>query len=397
MKLISVFLVVMNLTTGFSQNWTSLAKTEVFQCTPTNQFIIDPFTNDIWFVSDFRASTINSNGQVFQFGTNELGALWAGDNLCFTFSQGHIYFSKLTEGLYSFDSYIRSLKFSSTGIDCITTNSDTVYTMSGTQNMYKYTPISTTDAMYGLSNVKAKNQFMYFNSGVIGRKVGLGSVYLHMDPQYLIAPINDFKFTRKTDTLYVAGTRGISYAYNYDFLDTITPNNSSNMPSPNVLEIEFDHLDQLWAVFGDGNDVPFALAKLEGNVWTNVFDASNSPIDFFNFLGLEIDTLGNVWVVDNMHLHTLLTPNSPGWLTTNKLEHPSSIFSIYPNPSHGMIHLEINQNTTVTIIEVTDLSGKRLKSMPYTPELMLNLERGQYFLRLLDGEVILGVEKIVME
>ena len=150
-------------------------------------------------------------------------------------------------------------------------------------------------------------------------------------------------------------------------------------------------------MFGDGNDVPFALAKLEGNAWTNVFDASNSPIDFFNFLGLEIDTFGNVWVVDNMHLHTLLTPNSPGWLTTNKLEHPSSIFSIYPNPSHGMIHLEINQNTTVTIIEVTDLSGKRLKSMPYTPELMLNLERGQYFLRLLDGEVILGVEKIVME
>jgi hypothetical protein len=397
MKLILLFFSSVICLSCFGQNWISFSKTDFFKVTPTNQFIIDPFTNDIWFVSDSKASTVHTNGQVFEFGTNELGALWAGDNLCFGFSQGHIYFSKLLEGLYSFDSYNRSLKFSSTKIDCITTNSDTVYTMSGTQNMYKYTPVSTIDAMYGLSNVIAKNQFLYFNSGVIGRKVGLGSVYLHMDPQYLIAPINDFKFTRKTDTLYVAGTKGISYAYNYDFLDTITPNNTLNMPSSNVLEIEFDHLDGLWAVFGDGNDVPFALAKLEGNAWTNVFDGSNSPIDFTNFLGLEIDTLGNVWVVDNVQLHTLLTPNSPSWLTTYELEKPSSIFSVYPNPSHGTMHLTINPNTTVSTIEITDLSGKLLSSMACTSELELNLERGQYFICLKDGELTLEVEKIVIE
>jgi hypothetical protein len=169
------------------------------------------------------------------------------------------------------------------------------------------------------------------------------------------------------------------------------------MPSSNVLEIEFDHLDGLWAVFGDVNDVPFALAKLEGNTWTNVFDGSNSPIDFTNFLGVEIDTLGNVWVVDNVQLHTLHTPNSPGWLTTYELEKPSSIFSVYPNPSHGTMHLTINPNTTVSTIEITDLSGKLLKSMACTSELELNLGRGQYFICLKDGELTLEVEKIVIE
>lgn len=55
------------------------------------------------------------------------------------------------------------------------------------------------------------------------------------------------------------------------------------MPSPNVLEIEFDDKDSLWAVFGDANDVPFAISKLEVNTWTSRFDNTNSPIDFPTF------------------------------------------------------------------------------------------------------------------
>lgn len=386
MKTILVFFSSLTCLFSMSQEWISLAKNDVYNCTPTNQFIIDHYTNDIWFVSDFRASTINSNGQVFQFGTNELGDLWAGDNLNFCFTPGNVYFSKLLEGLYSFESYTRSLVFSSTEIDLISTNNDTVYTLSGTQNMFKYTPTSTTDALYGLSNVKAKNQFMYFNSGVIGRKVGINSVYLHTDPQYMIATINDFKFSRNTDTLYVSQTKGISYAYNYDFLDTITPNNTLNMPSSNVLEMEFDHLDSLWAVFGDVNDVPFAIAKLEGNTWTNVFDSSNSPIDFSNFLGLEIDTLGNLWVADNMALHTLLTPNSPSWLGLHQLDTSSKIL-IQPNPASESLTISgYSASFYGKQATLIDLNGKSVLEFKLTaPQHLLDvssLKSGLYFVKI---------------
>jgi hypothetical protein len=117
------------------------------------------------------------------------------------------------------------------------------------------------------------------------------------------------------------------------------------------LEIEFDDKDSLWAVFGDVNDTPFALAKLEGNTWTNRYDNSNSPIDFSNFYGLEIDTLGNLWVADLNYLHTLLTPNSPAWLglhDNGKTNH----FNLFPNPATKTIHLEgITEEDQVIIFD----------------------------------------------
>ncbi len=341
-------LVVVNLN---AQSWQSISKIGTFETAPYRQFSIDPYRNNIWFVHDTKVSVIENSGAIHVFTSAELGLLFPSDELCFGFTPNNTYFSKSMEGLYTFNNGVRNLVFSSTEINSITTNYDTVYTMSGSQNMFKYTSSSTIDAMYGLANLKAKNEFMYFNVGVIGRKIGLNTVYLHTDPQYLVATINDFKFSRKSDTLYVAGKKGISYAYNYDFLDTITPNNTINMPSPNVLEIEFDHNDSLWAVFGDVNDTPFALAKLEGNAWTNRFDNSNSPIDFSNFYGLEIDTLGNLWVADLNYLHTLLTPNSPAWLGLNE-NGKTNQFKLFPNPATKTIHLEgISEEDQVIIFD----------------------------------------------
>jgi hypothetical protein len=369
-----------------AQNWFSLAKIDYYNCTPTNQFIINPYTNDLWFVSDLKVAVLKSSGSHVEYGNNELGSLWSGDNLNFGFSPNNTYFSKLMEGLFSFNNDVRNLVLNSTEINAITTNNDTVYTMSGTQNMYKYTPTSTIDAMYGLSNVKAKNQFLYLNAGVIGRKIGLSTVYLYNDPEYLIATVNDYKFSRKSDTLFVASKKGISYAYNYDFLDTITPNNSINMPGPNVLEIEFDNNDNLWAVFGDSNDVPFAISKLEGNTWTSRFDNTNSPIDFSHFYGLEIDTLGNLWVADLNYLHTFLTPNSPTWLGTKEM--PQSFhLNIFPNPSSDHITIsEIPLSLIGSNATITDLNGKQILDFEITQQQeqidCSSMKKGVYFLRI---------------
>lgn len=184
--------------------------------------------------------------------------------------------------------------------------------------------------------------------------------------------------------------------YNYDVLDTITPNNTINMPSPNVLEIEFDYNDSLWAVFGDVKDTPFALAKLEGNTWTNRFDNSNSPIDFSNFYGLEIDTLGNLWVADLNYLHTLLTPNSPAWLGFNE-NGKTNPFNLFPNPAKtsftisGFSPSSIGEKATLK-----DLSGKIVLEFilnePNQKVDVSQLKNGVYFV-----EIGTSIQKIILE
>jgi hypothetical protein len=206
------------------------------------------------------------------------------------------------------------------------------------------------------------------------------------DPHYLLAPIHDKKFQRHTDSLYVSTKKGLMYVFNYDVLDTITPNNSINMPGPNVLEIEFDNNDNLWAVFGDSNDVPFAISKLEGNTWTSRYDNTNSPIDFSNFYGLEIDTLGNLWVADLNYLHTFLTPNSPTWLGTKELTQSFQI-KIFPNPSSNNLTIsEIPLSLIGSNATITDVNGKQILDFVIAQQKQQidcsALKKGVYFLRI---------------
>jgi hypothetical protein len=184
-------------------------------------------------------------------------------------------------------------------------------------------------------------------------------VILTSDPEYLGGIYNEKKFTRLTDTIYFAFDNGISKAYNYDFFDTITPFNTTNMPSGNVLEMEFDENDTLWAVFGDGSDVPFAIAKLDGTTWTNEINAGNSPIDFSNFYGFEMDTLGNMWFVDNAALHTIVTQDSPGWLGLDE-KHLESMIGVFPNPTNSSISIELPTSAN-NPIRIIDLSGNLIK------------------------------------
>jgi hypothetical protein len=379
-----------------AQTWQSINYTQFSNTVPSGQFIINQYSNDIWMINDNKVAVIENNGVVKLFDYNDLGTLWTGDHLRFTFTPDSIFYMLNTIGLMNFNNYTSSEILLESNISDITSNKDTVY-ISRMGTLLKYVDGNITDTYFSAPNITVKNEFLYTDNGYLGKQNGFSNQMLIADPQYLLAPLNDKRFRRFNDTIFAGTTKGIMYAFNYDILDTITPNNTTNMPSPNVLEIEFDDNDSLWAVFGDINDVPFSIAKLEGDSWTNIFDNSNSPINFSNFNGLEIDTLGNLWVADNIALHTFLTPNSPSWLGTIELDKQLSSVIVYPNPSTGVIHFDLDENSTATTIEITDLSGRLLKSMTYSTQIELNFKAGQYFIRLLDGISILGVEKIVIE
>jgi hypothetical protein len=376
----------------YSQTWQSISKTGTFETAPFRQFSIDPYSNKIWLIHDTKVSVVENDGTINIFTDAELGPLWSNDNIHFTFTPTDIYYGVDLYGLFTFTGY-SSTVFDSNIIDFIdiSSNSDTIYVTKGFPDGFvKYTAGGSHVFYKYYSKINAKHNFFYGHDGssLIYHFDQLTNTQVNItsDPNYLSGIFHDTKFSRNSDTLYVGGKKGISYAYNYDFLDTITPNNTTNMPSPNVLEIEFDHLDNLWAVFGDVNDVPFALAKLEGNTWTNMFDTSNSPIDFSNFLGLEIDTLGNLWVADNMYLHTLITPNSPAWLGLQSLDMASPLL-IQPNPASESLTISGYSEALIGNEAVLlDLSGKpimdfTLNALQYNLDVAA-LKGGLYFLKI---------------
>ena len=169
------------------------------------------------------------------------------------------------------------------------------------------------------------------------------------------------------------------------------------MPARNVLEIEFDQLDRLWAVFGDASNKAFALARFENGTWVERFDASNCPINFATYRGFEIDTLGNIWVVDNYNLHTLLTPNSPQWLSTKELK-PDVAIDIYPNPSTGIVQLSSNE--MIENLSVYDCTGRLVFSEKMnaakSQEVNLSfLENGNYLLEIGSGKMV-ATRKLVL-
>jgi hypothetical protein len=389
-KTLGIFIILLFFSfRGRAQTWQSIHKSQTGNTVAWKQFVINPYTNDIWLVNDNKAAVIKNDGAIELLNQTQLGVLYNGSSLRFAFTPNEVFFMKSTFGLFQFANGSNTLVYSEPSISSITANLDTVYIRRG-GTIIKYTNGVGFDSYVPGSNIVVKNTFLYTDNGLLGQPVGFTNNTLLNDPQYLLASINDKKFQRNTDSLYVGTTKGIMYAYNYDILDTITPNNTSNMPSSNVLELEFDHLDQLWAVFGDAADVPFAIAKLEANNWTNLIDASNAPINFSEFLGLEIDTLGNLWVADNLYIHTLLTANSPGWLgiTSNiALEE----IDIIPNPSDGLFEISSMSDEKITV-DVFDEQGKLTLSseLPNPSDKstfdLRNQPPGVYFVHISQGE-----------
>ncbi len=388
-----VFILTLIAFSSFSQTWQSLPYTQFSNTVPYGQFIINQYSNDIWMVNDNKVAVIENDGTIRLFNYNQLGTLWNGDHLRFTFTPDSIFYMKKTMGLFNFNNYVSSLTVSESNISDITSNKDTVF-ISRMGTFLKYVDGSVTDTYSSPVEPVVKNGFLYTGSDALGHIVSYLTEYFFTDPEYLLANLNDKKFKRFSDSIYVGTDKGIMFAYNYDILDTITPNNTVNMPSPNVLEIEFDDKDSLWAVFGDVNDVPFAIAKLEGDTWASVFNGSNCPINFLNFKGLEIDTLGNLWVVDNVALHTLLTLNSPQWLGNEELISDGKIV-IYPNPSNGKISIVAKDISKVTILDVTGLVVTTIVNPQNTIDVS-SLSKGVYFI-LIETEQGNSLERFVKE
>jgi hypothetical protein len=330
-----VYILVVVFSLPLHSQWITVQGENYHNHSAYDQFTIDPYTNSMWCVSLYFTTVFDSDGNFITFDENELGDREAGDEINFGFTQGHIFFTKKLFGLYSFDSYQKQILYQSNSFNEITNDVDTLFVTSSNGYLLKYRlGIGAENTSLNARHCAAKNGHLYTDRGsyYFVENNGIDSP-IWQDPFSLGVPTDVMKFDNDSDTIYLSFDNGISKFHNGIGYDTITPNNTTNMPSPNVLEIEFDGDNNLWVAFGDANDDFFALGKLEGDTWSEVYTAANSPINFDEFYGFEFDTLGNIWVSSGKDLHTLENSNSPGWLSNQEFTISAPQISVYPNPA----------------------------------------------------------------
>jgi len=386
-KLLFIFL-VLSIQLSTAQEWKTVLADYCHGFFPSNQFAVNPYTNQFWFARGDAAAVIETDGTVKHFTEEEVGPHWHFSQLQFGFTPDHLFYVKAQAGLHLFDNYESVLiEPSENDITTIRNDGDTLFMRRSTAPLLKYVfPVVSEQILVGGSDAISKNGHFYMNAGPYAYVINNTNTFFYESVFYLQAPSTTFQFQNYTDTIYLGFTKGISKAYAGECFDTITPNNTTNMPSGNVLEIEFDKNDDLWVAFGDEQDNHIALAHLEGDTWTDIFTPENSPLDFSRFYGFEFDTLVNLWVATADQLHTLLTPNSPEWLSTKELEQPVMNVSVYPNPTQTQFTLSAPELKKATSAALFDLSGRKVRTYSnISDQSILNvkgLNKGVYILKL---------------
>lgn len=302
------------------------------------QFKINPFDNSIWFGNQNIVHGFDTNGNYFYFDETIDPAFNGNVNVStvleFTFTPTRTFLVDNGNGVLEFDGVNWTQLSGLIGNYHISSDNDTVWVSRSNVGSHQsiLNGVVTNENMYNLSKIEriqSRNGDFWvctdLYDGILLRKVNNSFEPFNADTiAHLLDNTNyDFKFSRDSDTLYTSGDRGISLAYNGEFIDTITRHNTFNMPGDTILEFEFDHLDNIWALFGTAYDKIRHLAYLDrnSNSWTMVYDEFNSPIPFdaIGRKSLEIDSAGNVYVTANWNLYVLKLNNWPTWLGENKL------------------------------------------------------------------------------
>ncbi len=372
--------------------WITVNGENLHNYLPFNQFTINPYTNNIWLVNPFNATVLEPDGSFTTFGENELGTLWQSDELNFGFTSEHLFYTKRLTGLYLFDNYQNQILYAENEFRKVYNDLDTLFLIRGSDNILKYTyGIGQENTNVSGSLCAPKNGDLYVDIGQYAFIQNGSYNLLSTDPYYLGGASDVMEFDNESDTVHLGFINGITKCYDGVCYDTITPYNTTNMPSANILEIEFDVDNYLWAAFGDTNDEYIALGKLEGNEWTEVYTTSNSPINFEQFYGFEFDTLGNIWVASGIDLHTIENSNSPGWLSSQEQVIQSPQLSMYPNPASDIIRIQLPHSVPRAELYISDINGKMIKeqtldSNEITPINISKLENGIYILHVVsDG------------
>ncbi len=343
---------------------------------PLNQqFKINFNDSSLWFLVDDGVIKIESDGQLSIYNSDNTSVFNQFLNFKdITFTSDATFLADRDQGIFRFKNDIWS-KVSNTleGVN-LTSDSDTVWCSRVNQPYFIIEPLSQSFGNVNyLRRIVSKNGKLWGSSsseyGILHRKTETGFVTFSAAANGLLDGRNyDFKFSSYSDTLYTCGDIGINLIFGDQVVDSIYPLNCLNMPNLSVLEFEIDQQNNIWAIFGafniSGQPQKIGFFDRLMNEWTVIYDLNNSPINFGNeAVSIELDPLGNLWVVNGPYLHVLKQGADPGWLSINKLE-STEMIKVYPNPSSDELNIESTKNMNFKNLIITDLTGKNIYQIP---------------------------------
>lgn len=410
MKLIAACFTLLLTSVSFAQTWQTINRTDFGFPTggwlthtfgSNHGFNISPYDNSIWLSQTDRLTRIDENGNLTEFDINNHPILNDGEYIDFAFANNTVYALDKWSGIYSFDGTDWTLNHTYVYGSSLNVDGDTIWIgeAGGIVNSAQIISGNLSFLDHNYQNIQSKNGVYWINNGTSGISryySGVtGQLYSPDTCMLLGWDVSTFKFSPNTDSLYVAGDLGVSIAHDDMFIDTITTHNTFNMPSGHIKEMEFDTDDNIWALFAESTNSSICLAFLDRSTmsWT-IYDTSNSPISFPQIVYLELDTFGNVWVAQNNKLHCLKLGSTTQWLGQNEME--KIPFSIFPNPTTGNFTISLTENSYATQIHISDIEGRLITSKPYVEKTSLDLPKGVYFITLLEGDIILGTEKLIV-
>ncbi|MEO6190785.1 MAG: T9SS type A sorting domain-containing protein [Saprospiraceae bacterium] len=136
------------------------------------------------------------------------------------------------------------------------------------------------------------------------------------------------------------------------------------------------------------------VTTLIGNGIQGSIDGAKSIASFYGPNGITIDSIGNLFVVDeNIHKIRKITLGNVN--TINKTI--DVVFSIYPNPSNGYFTFTCNSNGTISILNI---NGKLIYTKKISNGInqisMDNISNGAYFIQFIQNGIGISINSKII-
>jgi hypothetical protein len=400
MKTLVLTLFLMHLLSASSQTWRSVdvkgmnpfSYTYSGGGTSNNRYFrINPYNNEIWLTHSDAIQLLDNNGQYSYYNNSNTSLFPANASFRdFAFTADYTFALSGNYGLYqrTGNDWSLAIPFDE-GVN-LNYDVDTVWCIRDGENYIKWQA-----GLNSQSTVSVCSKAISRN-GLFWGGAQYDAVFrVEDDQQYVLYSPDtsklmdwgnwDMKFYPGTDSLFVANNGGLAIADGSTFVDSICASNCMNMPLGKILEFEFDANKNIWALIGNAGQYDktgLAHYDVATKVWDQYYDENNSPILFGGSkVSIEMDNLGNLWVIDNLFLWVLDEGNAPAWVGIKENETIS--VSLAPNPTKDIFTVSFEGNTAdYTLYEAqgkliqtsTILSGEAIS--------LSDVQTGVYFFEL---------------
>ena len=198
---------------------------------------------------------------------------------------------------------------------------------------------------------------------------GEWTTYTAVDHPAIQTPSGDFHFDGDGNVWIPDDVAGVIKFDGETWTNPII-DNISDIANLTVLSIESDEAGKLYFAH------QYGLTTLFEGEWEHLVIEDVPSVNSSHRSSIEFDDQGTLWWASNRYGVFSYTPESPSALFSQPVH--EAILAIYPNPTSGLLHLDIPNNLEWTIV---NFSGQVMMSGRGTSCDLSRLPNGMYLIK----------------